>query len=274
MPVRARRTLRKMRGGAQSHLIEADDGHCYVVKFSNNPQHRRILINEWLATAFLGYLQISAPAAAIVEIDAEFLQSNPETSIQLGNRSQSPNAGRHYGSRFPGNPDRVAVFDFLPDVLLTKVANLEEFGGVFVFDKWAGNSDARQSVYYRAKLGPGRDDRHSNTGFVALMVDHGYIFDGPNWTFIDSPLHGFYFRPHVYEHVRGWSDFEPWLERVRHFPVEVVDTALKQLPREWMPEEDAEIERLLEKLLARRRDVDRLIKDARDNRTDRFPNWR
>jgi len=26
-----------MRGGAQSHLIEADDGGFYVVKFSNNP---------------------------------------------------------------------------------------------------------------------------------------------------------------------------------------------------------------------------------------------
>ena len=38
-----------MRGGAQSHLIEADDGRFYIVKFQNNPQHRRILVNEWIA---------------------------------------------------------------------------------------------------------------------------------------------------------------------------------------------------------------------------------
>jgi hypothetical protein len=42
MPVNARRFIRKMRGGAQAHLLEADDGDYYIVKFQNNPQHRRI----------------------------------------------------------------------------------------------------------------------------------------------------------------------------------------------------------------------------------------
>jgi hypothetical protein len=31
-----------MRGGAQSHLMRCGDGHYYVVKFQNNPPHRRI----------------------------------------------------------------------------------------------------------------------------------------------------------------------------------------------------------------------------------------
>ena len=34
-----------MRGGAQSHLMRCDDGNYYVVKFQNNPQHRRVLVN-------------------------------------------------------------------------------------------------------------------------------------------------------------------------------------------------------------------------------------
>ncbi len=38
-----------MRGGAQSHLMRCDDGYYYVVKFQNNPQHRRILVNEGFA---------------------------------------------------------------------------------------------------------------------------------------------------------------------------------------------------------------------------------
>ena len=53
MPIQATRLIRKMRGGAQAHLLECDDGHFYVVKFRNNPQHRRILINEWIASVFL-----------------------------------------------------------------------------------------------------------------------------------------------------------------------------------------------------------------------------
>ena len=61
MPIQARKLIRKMRGGAQAHLLECADGGFYVVKFVNNPQHRRILINEWLANSFLRYLQIHVP---------------------------------------------------------------------------------------------------------------------------------------------------------------------------------------------------------------------
>jgi hypothetical protein len=39
-----------MRGGAQSHLMRCSDEHYYVVKFQNNSQHPRILVNEMLGT--------------------------------------------------------------------------------------------------------------------------------------------------------------------------------------------------------------------------------
>ena len=77
MPVDARRLIRKMRGGAQAHLIEAADGHYYVVKFLNNPQHRRILVNEWIGSVFLRYLGISTPAAAVIRVTQTFLDENP-----------------------------------------------------------------------------------------------------------------------------------------------------------------------------------------------------
>jgi hypothetical protein len=37
--------IRRMRGGAQSHLMLASDNNLYVVKFRNNPQHERVLAN-------------------------------------------------------------------------------------------------------------------------------------------------------------------------------------------------------------------------------------
>jgi hypothetical protein len=46
--------IRRMRGGAQSHLMRCSDGNYYVVKFQNNPQHRRILVNELLGTKLAG----------------------------------------------------------------------------------------------------------------------------------------------------------------------------------------------------------------------------
>jgi hypothetical protein len=200
MPVDALRLIRKMRGGAQAHLIEANDGHFYVVKFINNPQHRRILVNEWIASAFLNYLGISTPEVAMVRVSETFLAANPEAYIQLGSHHHAIPPGWHFGSRFPGDPARNVVYDFLPDSLIEKVENLAEFRGVLAFDKWMGNADSRQAVFFRARLKewlPGSSSHPSRLGFVAQMVDNGYVLEGPHWRCSDSPIQGLF--------SRGWT---------------------------------------------------------------------
>ena len=226
MPVDARRLIRKMRGGAQAHLLEAADGNFYVVKFSNNPQHRRVLINEWICYEFLQYLGLAAPGAALIQLTPAFVQSNPNVAMQLGNRMISPVPGWHFGSKFPGDPARTVVYDFLPDSLLNKVANLSDFLGMLAFDQWIGNADSRQSIFFRARLkewlSP-NEAHEERLGFVAHMVDHGYAFEGPHWKLHDAPLHGLYHRPMVYDGVKSLADFQPWLDRIVHFPEEIVD---------------------------------------------------
>src|SRR5258708_27328612 len=114
MPVLARSFLRRMRGGAQAHLIEAQDGFHYVVKFRQTPQHRRILVNEWVASVLLDYLEIAQPVTRVIEITADFLAANPDIYIQLGTHRLPVQPGWHFGSRFPGNPITQAVYDILP----------------------------------------------------------------------------------------------------------------------------------------------------------------
>src|SRR5258708_18676717 len=75
MPINATRLIRKMRGGTQAHSMECDDANFYEVKFRNNPQHRRILVNELIASVFLNYLQIATPETAIVNVPARANQS-------------------------------------------------------------------------------------------------------------------------------------------------------------------------------------------------------
>jgi len=276
MPVNARRLIRKMRGGAQAHLLEADDGHYYVVKFKNNPQHRRILVNELLAATLLEYLQISIPETALVCVTEEFVEQNPDLHLQLGSRRVPVQPGWHFGSRFPGDPQRTAVYDFVPDTLLKQVVNREQFLGVLVFDKWTANADSRQSVFFRARLKEWLPDGAGTRrlGFVALMIDHGYIFDGPHWRFSDSPIQGLYFRPDVYRDVRSFDDFQPWLDQVVHFPEEVLDQALKKVPGEWLDGDEDSLEKLLYRLLRRRSRVPDLIRECTGGRVNPFPNWR
>src|ERR1035438_10096503 len=123
MPVIAKKYIRGMRGGAQSHLIEASDSHFYVVKFRNNPQHRRILVNELIAADILSYLRIPAPRCELIQVPEEFLRENPKINIQLGSRTIPPAPGLAFGSQHPGDPNVTAIYDFVPDSLLARVHN-------------------------------------------------------------------------------------------------------------------------------------------------------
>lgn len=276
MPIRARKLIRKMRGGAQAHLIEGGDGHFYVVKFVNNPQHRRILINEWLACAFLRYLQIHVPDTAVVELRQNFIEQNPDLYVTLGSRRDSIPAGLHFGSRMAVHPDRVATFDFLPDKLLNKVENRADFLGILAFDKWVGNADSRQAVFFRAKgkaWTPLKGETPARIGFFAQMIDHGFAFNGAMWQFSDNPLQGLYFRTTVYDEVRSIDSFQPWLSMIENFPLEVIDAAWKEIPGNWLDSDEDALVDLLELLVERRRKVAMLLDDMRRKRTTAFSNW-
>ncbi len=292
MPIEAQQLVRKMRGGAQAHLVSASDGQSWVVKFANNPQHRRILINEWISSVILDYLDLAAPPAALIEVTESFLEQEPEVGMMLGRKRVRPETGAHFGSRYPGPPARTVVYDFLPDPLLNSISNLPDFIGTLAFDKWLGNADSRQAIFFRARLAAAGAPQHEEKprlGIAAQMIDNGYVFEGPHWRFADSPIQGLYFRPQVYGNVHGWDAFEPWLERIRHFPEEVLDQAVKRIPPRWFEqttaagsgsggaaspaaEQDA-LEALLEQLLRRRSRVADLIEQARDSSKQPFPNW-
>jgi hypothetical protein len=276
MPVNAIRLVRKMRGGAQAHLLECDDGNFYIVKFRNNPQHRRTLVNEWVALSILQHLQISAPEKSLVNLSSEFLEGNPDVSLQFSNRCAPPLSGLHFGSRYPGKPDHTAVYDFLPDVLLPKVVNLSDFLGVLTFDQWVTNSDFRQAIFFRARGERCRAFAASNPGRIGFevgMVDHGNAFGGPDWIFRDSPLRGLYFRKLVYQSVKSLDTFQPWLDRVMHFPESVVYEAIQQIPPEWLDGDKSALDALLYRLWARRRLVPDLILQCRSTDSGLFPAW-
>mgnify|MGYP000197515275 CR=1 FL=1 len=274
MPVVATRFERRMRGGAQAHLLACSDGRFYVTKFTNNPQHRRILVNEWVSTILLKYLGVLAPEARVVELTPEFLAAEPEVCLQLGGGKHPVPPGWHYGSQYPGDPGSEAVYDFVPDVMLEQVANLDQFAGALVFDKWVANSDARQAIFFRRRIKawlPEADAAPQQKGFIAQMIDHGYAFDGPNWGFLDAPMAGLYFRSLVYRRLDGPGRLEPWLARAASCPESIFDEILRTTPRRWIEGEEAEFERLITQLHARRSRVADLVVASARAKPDVFP---
>jgi hypothetical protein len=106
------------------------------------------------------------------------------------------------------------------------------------------------------------------------MIDHGFAFNGASWQFQDTPLQGLYFRTSMYDDVRSIDSFQPWLSMVENFPIEVIDSAWKEIPRSWLDGDEDALERLLETLVRRRTKAAGLIEDMRRKRTTAFANWR
>ncbi len=282
MPVTATQWLRGLRGGSQTHLLAASDGHHYVVKLTTNPQGLRTLVNEWIAQRIMAYLKIPCPEVEVVDIPQALIDASPKLGVERSKTVHPPPAGWHFGSRFPVNPSLQAVHDIVPDIQLITCRNLHHFAAALAFDKWTSNADSRQCVFFRARLtdvmgeaGDDAESEYAQRGLIASMIDQGYCFNGAYWDFPDAPGYGLYHRPAAYRKVRGWGDFEPWIERIQHFPESVLDHALREIPRAWLtPQDEDALPALLEKLLRRRAKVPTLIEATRERYPDHFPNWR
>src|SRR2546426_415501 len=165
--------IRAMRGGAQSHMLTASDGHAYVVKFTNNPQSVRVLANEWL-----------------------------------------------------------------------------------------GNCDGRQVAFCR---------RETNRNFRVHFIDFGYCFNAEEWTFPDTTTRGIYARRCVYQDVRGWQSFEPWLSQIESFDLLTLWGIAADVPPEWV--EPERLAQLVECIDARRKRVRELIAAVHQSPHNPFGAW-
>jgi hypothetical protein len=240
------------------------DGNAYVVKFQNNPQHLRVLVNELLATKLAGAIGLTAPACDVVEVTEWLVENTADLDVDFGSRRERCRAGHCFGSRLVGGLMPGHLADYLPEEQLTEVRNLEEFAGALALDKWTCNTNGRQAVFSR---------KQREKKYTATFIDYGYCFNAGEWVFRDSPLRGVYARNVVYVGVKGWEDFEPWLSRIEELKPETIWAIAETVPPEWYDGDVAGVEGLVEQLLKRRSRVRELIDSFRESSRKPFPNW-
>ena len=264
LAIQAVQQIRKMRGGAQSHLMLGADGNAWVVKFQNNPQHLRVLPNELLATRLAAAIGLTVPACDVIEVTPWLIDRTGELEMDLGARRERCRHGLQFGSQLVGGLMPGHVADYLPEDQLTEVKNLHEFAGALALDKWTCNANGRQALFHRKS----RERRYN-----ATFIDQGFCFNAGDWRYIDAPLRGVYARNLVYRDVTGWDSFEPWLTRVEEFDPQQAWAIAETVPPEWY-EGDAEVfERLIAKLMERRAGVRENITAFRESSRQPFPNW-
>jgi len=258
--------LRPLRGGAQSHLLRASDGACYVTKFQNNPQHIRVLANEMLATKLGIALELPMPRVEVIEVPDWLIEQTEDLRINLGGSKLPCRSGKQLGSLYVGSESPAMTLDYLPRELLERVLNVGDFPRVLVLDKWTCNSDGRQAIFFRK--GP-RSRR-----YAATFVDQGYCFNAGEWTFPDFPLRGVYANNCVYEGVTGWEAFEPTLTRAEEMDSDTIWRCAAEIPEEWYEGNRDSLHRLVEALHHRRGAIRNLITEFRRSSRNPFPNWR
>lgn len=262
--------IRRMRGGAQSHLMRGSDGHYYVVKFQNNPQHRRVLVNEMLGTRLASRLGLPTTPVAVVEVSEGLIRLTPELCVETPRARIPCVPGKQFGSRYPGDPHRVTMHDFLPDALLERVENLHDFAGMLVFDKWTCNTNGRQTLFFRDAA----NQEEGRGQYKTVMIDQGFCFNAGEWNFPDAPLRGLYARNRVYAGVTGRESFGPWLERLEKRMTErALGELAGEIPPEWYEDDLDALQRVGEQLYRRRTRVPELLLAARDSSRRPFPNW-
>jgi len=255
--------IRRMRGGSQAHLLRASDGSYYVTKFQNNPQHIRVLANEMFATRLGQWLGLPVPRVEVIEVSDWLISSTPDLRIENGGAPTLCTSGRQLGSLYPDLEGR--IFDYLPEHMLMRVANLRHFAMAVVLDKWTGNSDGRQAVFTRRPRG---------RRYRATFIDQGYCFNAGEWTFPDTPLRGVYARNSVYATVTGWESFEPALTKAEQADIIDLWRCARAIPPEWYEYDHPALQALVETLHQRRGMIRDLIAGFRDSSRSPFPNWK
>jgi hypothetical protein len=263
--VRALEQIRRMRGGSQAHLMRCSDGNYYVVKFQNNPQHRRILVNEMLGTKLATLLGLPTTAVAIIEVSKELIRLTPCLCMEMQRTHIPCQHGLQFGSRYPGDPHDLKLLEFQSDKCLLSALNLIDFIGMLVFDTWTCNTDGRQIILAR---------QDSGTPYHAWMIDQGFCFNSGEWNFPDSPRKSLHPRNVVYQQVRGIESFEPWLGKLEsEIGLQDLWDIAETIPPEWYESNSGALRRLLEQLDARRYRVRELLFASRRASPYVFPNW-
>jgi hypothetical protein len=214
----AEKYIRKMKGGSQSILVQANDGRYYVVKMIGNPQGPNVLANERLGNFIAKSIGLPTAEGKGIYLSDSFIDSHPDLWFELASGGLRPNKGVHYGSTFVGQPcgpERPS--EYISPSRVNMITNRDSFLGMYLLDVWANHRDSRQAVLLRAS---------ADCTQKAFFIDHGHMFGGPKWNFQESPGSALHLEKAIY------SDLLPseWYSGDLRELIGVLNDRLPRLP--------------------------------------------
>jgi hypothetical protein len=216
--------IRKMRGGSEPALIRCNDNKLYVVKFFRNRQGPNVLANEVLGSELLSTFNLPTPQWRAVSLSTSFLKENSGAFSETPSGASSIESGLHFGSEFLGSDETGQAYEWLPKGLSRRVANLEDFLGVYIFDVWTNHCDHRQSIFITGD---------ANASFRAVFIDNGHLCGGPEWKLVSR--RGECLSLDRRFQATGFPEqaIEAWISRLESLSSTSIFNVIPRIPRFW-----------------------------------------
>lgn len=223
------------RGRSKPMLFETIDGIRWVVKYKNNPQGDKVLINEWVASNLAKSLNLPIPECGLIMLSQQLLDIN---DIFIPNTTTKLDAGLSFGSRYiddlDANPTNYQMINLInPGVV----------PGMVVMDTWIDNPD--------------RDEKPGNLNNIVVspsnlrakytlrLIDLGKI-SSCKWSASEliSKINSRELRGHNRLFARlipSRLSFEAYIVAVESISSEEIEAVVASVPEEWNLSKDEAI---------------------------------
>lgn len=242
-------------GGSQSQVLGTEDGVRYVVKFKENSQGKRVLVNELIANGIARYLELPCPTGVIIEVSESFLNAS---KLTLPGKPVS--SGLHFGTLdiMDGNYQRP------PRSLIPGARNVDKFPSVLLFDILTMNHDRCNEGNFLIKP--------DGSVYDFYIVDQGHCFGQPNWDASIVAKVGTWNRnafPEITQTIEGVEPFRGAIDKIKAMDDSLIAQIIEEVPDEWDLNTD-ERKALQAFILGQRNKIEDIILSHKDL----FPKWK
>lgn len=233
-------------GSTKPYYIICENGDTYAVKFQQNPQGIKAIINEYICSELAKILFLPIPEPALINITKEFLDVFGEKLSNFIGETIQP--GLHFGTK-----KIKKVFTITSTKMIEEAVNLNVISELFIFDLFICNKD-RDSNGGNLLFDKGKNE--------IVILDHTHVFDlGTIWSAsqlnirIGKPFEilnpdGFVYKKLI-PYIEGRNPFDTILDKLTRMTKEQVWHIINNVPEEWLLN-DEEKESLLSYLLDRK----------------------
>jgi hypothetical protein len=222
--------IKSLNGKSCPKLILFSNGLKYVVKFKNNRQGTKVLVNEYVVGHLANLLSLPVAPFRIVDISEEFIMENPDLA------KHAFESGNQFASLYIDNCSPLKK-KFLTRNKVT-ITNCDSLAGMIVFDHWVNNTDrGTNNILLEPYKGK----------FYLHMIDHANSFPkGFKWTKRTLKK-----KPREIVHrwcasqLRGQRNkLNSYLKKILNLPDEKIHEVVESIPENWDVSEKEKMELL------------------------------